>query len=323
MAIDGTLRGVTPLKVPDLAPGAHRVTISSGRTSVDRTVEVTGRRHRNGRGLRAGGRGERLGRRSTRRSTSRYSRATSTSARDARCELRCRLAGTRSRSSIVRPRSGRKPPSTCPGGRSVALNVAVPNGTSLDQRPAVGGSLGRRPGDRPDADWQPVCVARYARSRLAAPGSWRAPPDGARDRHRTGPARRRLDTMTAGAFLATSLLALAQIAGSTRAESEFNNVKQLYATAAYAEALTRLSALDGRHDPNQLDQYRALCLDRPRTRPRRRTGARAHRAPCRRRFKSPSRRCPRPSSPGSRRSESERCRSPRTARTRRPGPATT
>jgi TonB family protein len=66
--------------------------------------------------------------------------------------------------------------------------------------------------------------------------------------------------MTAGAFLATSLLALAQIAGSTRAESEFNNVKQLYATAAYAEALTRLSALDGRHDPNQLDQYRALCL---------------------------------------------------------------
>ena len=66
--------------------------------------------------------------------------------------------------------------------------------------------------------------------------------------------------MTAGAVLATAFLALAQVAGSSAAESALNDVKQLYATAAYAEALTRLSALDGRHDPNQLDQYRALCL---------------------------------------------------------------
>ena len=41
VAIDGTLRGVTPLKVPDMKPGAHRITVSSGRTSVNRTVEVT------------------------------------------------------------------------------------------------------------------------------------------------------------------------------------------------------------------------------------------------------------------------------------------
>ena len=40
VAIDGTLRGVTPLKVPDMAPGAHRITVSSGRTSVNRTVEI-------------------------------------------------------------------------------------------------------------------------------------------------------------------------------------------------------------------------------------------------------------------------------------------
>jgi hypothetical protein len=40
VAIDGVLKGVTPLKVPEISPGAHRVTVSSGRTSVDRTVEV-------------------------------------------------------------------------------------------------------------------------------------------------------------------------------------------------------------------------------------------------------------------------------------------
>jgi hypothetical protein len=40
VALDGVLRGVTPLKVPDMTPGAHRVTVSSGRTSVDRTVEI-------------------------------------------------------------------------------------------------------------------------------------------------------------------------------------------------------------------------------------------------------------------------------------------
>jgi hypothetical protein len=40
VALDGVLRGVTPLKVPDMTPGAHRVTVSSGRTSIDRTVEI-------------------------------------------------------------------------------------------------------------------------------------------------------------------------------------------------------------------------------------------------------------------------------------------
>jgi hypothetical protein len=40
VAIDGTPRGRTPLKVEDLAPGRYSLTISSGRTSVDRTVQV-------------------------------------------------------------------------------------------------------------------------------------------------------------------------------------------------------------------------------------------------------------------------------------------
>jgi hypothetical protein len=40
VVIDGVLRGVTPLKVPEITPGAHRVTVSSGRTSLDRTVEI-------------------------------------------------------------------------------------------------------------------------------------------------------------------------------------------------------------------------------------------------------------------------------------------
>jgi TonB family protein len=66
--------------------------------------------------------------------------------------------------------------------------------------------------------------------------------------------------MTAGALLAIVFLALAQAAGSGTAKSELDAVRQLYATAEYEDALKRLSALDGRHDPNQLDQYRALCL---------------------------------------------------------------
>jgi hypothetical protein len=41
VSIDGTPRGQTPLKIPEIAPGQHKVTISSGRTSVERTVEVT------------------------------------------------------------------------------------------------------------------------------------------------------------------------------------------------------------------------------------------------------------------------------------------
>jgi hypothetical protein len=41
VAVDGTLRGVTPLQIPEIAPGPHRITVSSGRTSVNRNVEIT------------------------------------------------------------------------------------------------------------------------------------------------------------------------------------------------------------------------------------------------------------------------------------------
>ena len=40
VSIDGTPSGQTPLNIPEFAPGQHRVTISSGRTAVDRTVQV-------------------------------------------------------------------------------------------------------------------------------------------------------------------------------------------------------------------------------------------------------------------------------------------
>ena len=66
--------------------------------------------------------------------------------------------------------------------------------------------------------------------------------------------------MTTGAVLLTALLALAQSAGPAAADPELEAVKRLYATAAYEDALTRMSLLDGRSDPNTLDQYRALCL---------------------------------------------------------------
>ena len=41
VSIDGKPRGQTPLKIPEVAPGQHRVTVSSGRDSFDRAVEVT------------------------------------------------------------------------------------------------------------------------------------------------------------------------------------------------------------------------------------------------------------------------------------------
>ena len=41
VSIDGMPRGQTPLTIPEFAPGPHRVTISSGGTSVERTVAVT------------------------------------------------------------------------------------------------------------------------------------------------------------------------------------------------------------------------------------------------------------------------------------------
>src|SRR5260221_2433190 len=40
--IDGTLRGVAPLVVSDLPIGQHKVTVSNGDTTVNRTVNVTG-----------------------------------------------------------------------------------------------------------------------------------------------------------------------------------------------------------------------------------------------------------------------------------------
>ena len=66
--------------------------------------------------------------------------------------------------------------------------------------------------------------------------------------------------MTTSAVLFAALLALAQGAGPAVADPGLDDVKRLYATAAYDDALKRMTLLDGRSDPNALDQYRALCL---------------------------------------------------------------
>jgi hypothetical protein len=41
VALDGVTRGVTPLVIPDVAAGQHRVTVTAGDNSVSRTVNVT------------------------------------------------------------------------------------------------------------------------------------------------------------------------------------------------------------------------------------------------------------------------------------------
>lgn len=42
VALDGISKGVTPLVITDAAPGQHRITVSAGANSVNRTVNVTG-----------------------------------------------------------------------------------------------------------------------------------------------------------------------------------------------------------------------------------------------------------------------------------------
>ncbi|MEO5739123.1 MAG: PEGA domain-containing protein [Vicinamibacterales bacterium] len=41
VALDGVSKGVTPLIIPDATPGQHRITVSAGANSVNRTVNVT------------------------------------------------------------------------------------------------------------------------------------------------------------------------------------------------------------------------------------------------------------------------------------------
>jgi hypothetical protein len=41
VALDGVTKGVTPLAIADVAPGQHRVTVTAGENSVNRTVNIT------------------------------------------------------------------------------------------------------------------------------------------------------------------------------------------------------------------------------------------------------------------------------------------
>jgi hypothetical protein len=40
VSVDGKPRGVTPLRIDQIEPGTHRITVSSGQTAINRTVEV-------------------------------------------------------------------------------------------------------------------------------------------------------------------------------------------------------------------------------------------------------------------------------------------
>ena len=66
--------------------------------------------------------------------------------------------------------------------------------------------------------------------------------------------------MTAGPLLLALAVVLAQHGAAPATPDELDRIRQLYTNASYDEALTRLSALDEAHDPNEVDQYRALCL---------------------------------------------------------------
>src|SRR5262245_5887563 len=68
--------------------------------------------------------------------------------------------------------------------------------------------------------------------------------------------------MSAGAFLRTVWLAAVSLAGASQvsAAPDLANVRELYASASYAEALEVLGALEGADNTEVVEQYRALCL---------------------------------------------------------------
>ncbi len=67
--------------------------------------------------------------------------------------------------------------------------------------------------------------------------------------------------MMIGAQIVLVLALVVAQAGLTGAPpSDLAAVRQLYASASYEEALSRLSGLGGTSDIQQVEQYRALCL---------------------------------------------------------------
>jgi TonB family protein len=62
------------------------------------------------------------------------------------------------------------------------------------------------------------------------------------------------------ALILTGVLLVAQTASPPAPSEAIDAIRGLYASASYEEALFRISALEERYDPNELDQYRALCL---------------------------------------------------------------
>jgi TonB family protein len=66
--------------------------------------------------------------------------------------------------------------------------------------------------------------------------------------------------MTTLAPLALVLTLLAQGPSATTSADDLATVKDLYASASFEEALTRLANVQSRLSPEQTEQYRALCL---------------------------------------------------------------
>jgi hypothetical protein len=67
-----------------------------------------------------------------------------------------------------------------------------------------------------------------------------------------------MTTLTPLALVLTTLLA--QGPSATTAVDDLSTVKDLYASASFEEALTRLANVQNRLSPEQTEQYRALCL---------------------------------------------------------------
>src|SRR5262245_28842564 len=126
----------------------------------------------------------------------------------------------------------------------------------------MGRGGGGRAGRRADSDCESLSHARFPSVRLPTPGVGRAPADRRGHRGWAEQNRRGSDEVKAMKHLNIVLLALAAASGSLSAQDPLSVAKDLYASAAYEDALSALARIkEGAPDlAQQVDQYRAFSL---------------------------------------------------------------
>src|SRR6185503_2392006 len=132
---------------------------------------------------------------------------------------------------------------------------------ALGQCVAVGRSDDRRQASRHDAARKSIGANRIARDRISTPAVRRATTNRQGDGDDPRSYWSGLEPMSAAFLRTVSLAALSLfLAAPAGAAPDLANVRELYASASYAEALEVLGSLESTDNTEVIEQYRALCL---------------------------------------------------------------